>query len=406
MTFSISTTAVPKIADSDPAGDRLLHALQAMVPDLRARAGAAEAAGRIPEATLADLKAADAFRSVVPKRYGGLELPYPYIPQIFRLLGRGCSSTAWSMGFLVYHNFQFAHFPLAAQDEVWGGESGYTMAPGQVMPSGAAVEVDGGYEVTGRWGYATGINHGDWMLITSPTDMKDGSRQMRRFYAPVANFTLLDTWDVVAMKATGSHDVTLQAEFIPAHRSILVEDMRERSAEGLAHNPGPLWQMPLLSFMVLGAVGPFIGAAEALLEIVTDVMKIKVGAYSGDKQQGLMSQHIRIGRIAMDLDAVIRLWEGHTEEIWQMVKSGAQPSRERRQEVRAIASHVAKRCYEAITELSGAVGSRSYYNDNPIQRFHRDMASLSTHALFEHDHLVNLYGSVRMGQPLPANAMI
>ena len=148
------------------------------------------------------------------------------------------------------------------------------------------------------------------------------------------------------------------------------------------------------------------GAAEALLEIVTDVMKIKVGAYSGDKQQGLMSQHIRIGRLAMDLDAVIRLWEGHTAELWEQVKAGEDVSRERRQEIRAITSHTVKRCYEIITELAGSVGSRSYYADSPIQRFHRDMAALSTHALFEYDHLVNLYGSVRLGQDLPANAMI
>ena len=148
------------------------------------------------------------------------------------------------------------------------------------------------------------------------------------------------------------------------------------------------------------------GAAEALLEIVTDVMKIKVGAYSGDKQQGLMSQHIRIGRLAMDLDAVIRLWEGHTAALWEQVKASEVVSRERRQEIRAITSHTVKRCYEIITELAGSVGSRSYYADSPIQRFHRDMAALSTHALFEYDHLVNLYGSVRLGQDLPANAMI
>ena len=134
---------------------------------------------------------------------------------------------------------------------------------------------------------------------------------------PVESFTVLDTWNVVAMKATGSHDVTLENEFIPEHRSILVSDMREMRAVGLKHNPNPIWRMPMLSFMVLGSVGPFIGAAEALLETVTNVMQIKVGAYSGDKQQGLMSQHVRIARLSMDLDATIRLWEGHTEELWQ-----------------------------------------------------------------------------------------
>jgi alkylation response protein AidB-like acyl-CoA dehydrogenase len=405
MTHAISPTRTSRPADRDAAGDALLDALMAMVPDLRDRAAGAEAQGRIPEDTVEALKAAGVFRAVVPKRYGGLELPYPYIPQIFRILGRGCSSTSWSMGFLCYHNYQFGHFPLAAQDEVWGGR-GYTMAPGQVMPSGKARAVDGGYEIEGRWGYATGINHGDWMLVTALTEMTDGTKEMRRFYVPVEAFTVLDTWDVVAMKATGSHDVTLAPTFVPAHRSILVEDMRNIRAVGLAHNPGPLWRIPLLSYMVLACAGPMVGAAEALLEIVTEVMKVKVGAYSGDKQQGLMSQHMRLARLAMDLDATIRLWEGHIEGLWEQVKAGEEVSRERRAEVRAITAHVVKRCYEIITELAGSVGSRSYYADNPIQRFHRDMSSLATHALFEYDHLSNLYGATRLDLELPANAMI
>lgn len=76
--------------------------------------------------------------------------------------------------------------------------------------------------------------------------------------------------------------------------------MCETRAKGLAHNTGAIWRMPLLSYMVMACAGPVVGAAEALLEIVTEVMKVKVGAYSGDKQQGLMSQKIRVARLAME----------------------------------------------------------------------------------------------------------
>ncbi|MEM7303776.1 MAG: acyl-CoA dehydrogenase family protein [Pseudomonadota bacterium] len=405
MTFSIATDRVPEPMASNDDGRKLLLDLQSMVPDLRKRAADAEREGRIPEETISELDAIDAFKAVVPTRYGGLELPYPYIPQIFRILGRGCASTSWCMGFLIYHNFQFAHFPIQAQDEVWGGR-GFTMAPGQVMPSGNAKRIEGGYELSGRWGYATGIFHGDWMLLSAPTEIGDGQKEMRRYYVPVSNCEVLDTWDVVAMKATGSHDVIIECEFVPAHRSILVSELRERTGEGIKHNPGSLWQVPLLSFMVLGAVGPFVGAAEAMLEIVTDVMKVKVGAYSGEKQSGLMSQNIRIARLSMDLDATIRLWEGHIEELWEQVESGKEISPERRQELRAVSSHIARSCTGIITELAGCVGSRSYFSDSPIQRIHRDIASLSTHALFEYDHMANLYGTVRLGAELPNSAMI
>jgi 3-hydroxy-9,10-secoandrosta-1,3,5(10)-triene-9,17-dione monooxygenase len=405
MTFSFSTNRIPYPKARDQTGDQLLSDIQALVPKIRATAQNTELDGRIPEETIKALKSIGAFKAVVPKRYDGFELPYPYIPQIFRTLGRGCTSTAWCMGFLVYHNFQFGHFGLKAQDEVWSGR-GFTMAPGQVMPSGNAKEVDGGYEISGRWGYATGIHHGDWMLLSAPTEMLSGEIQMRRYFVPVENCEILDTWSVVAMKATGSDDVTLENEFVPTHRSMLVADLREGRGEGLALNTDPLWQMPLLSFMVLGAVGPFVGAAEALLEIVSDVMKTKVGAYSGEKQLALMSQNIRIARLSMELDAVIHLWEGHIEDLWNDVSSSQEVTRERRQELRAVTSHVAKTCTSICAELAGCVGSRSYYEDNPIQRFHRDISSLSTHALFEYDHMANLYGSVRMGVDLPPSAMV
>ena len=135
-------------------------------------------------------------------------------------------------------------------------------------------------------------------------------------------------------------------------------------------------------------------------------MKVKIGAYSGDKQQGLMTQQVRIARLSMDLDAIIRLWEGHIDDLWEQVKAGEDVSRERRAEIRAVTAHVVKRCHEIVTELAGSVGSRSYYADSPIQRFHRDMSSLSTHALFDYDQLASLYGATRLGLDLPAHAMI
>ena len=92
-------------------GKILVERARALVPDLRARGQAAEESERIPEETIEDVRNAGLFQAVVPKRYGGYEIEYKYIPQIFRELGRGCTSTSWTLGFLIYHNFQFAHFP-------------------------------------------------------------------------------------------------------------------------------------------------------------------------------------------------------------------------------------------------------------------------------------------------------
>lgn len=389
----------------DYAGEKLLEDLQELVPALLDRAGEAEESGRIPEETIDDLKRIDAFKAVVPSAYGGLEADYPVIPQIFRVLGRGCTSTAWCMGFLIFHNFQFGFFPKEAQEEVWSGK-GYTMAPGQVMPSGEAIPEDGGYRLSGRWGYATGILHGDWMLLSAPVKLDEGNVDVRRFYLPVEDVNLLDTWHVSAMKATGSHDVTLEDVFVPAYRSVPAGAMRDGTAEGLKHMNGPLWKMPLLTYMIFGGVAPMIGAAETLFEMVSEILSTKVGAYSGEKQAGLTTQRVRMARLRMELEATIGLWEDRMAFAWNTVVEDGSLTREQRAEMRMVIVHVARKCTEIVNELTVVAGSRGTFMASPIQRFHRDVTSLATHAVHDFDHVANLFGGRFLGVDLPENAMI
>ena len=80
------------------SGEELVARARALVPALRDRAPTAEETGRIPEATIEDVKKADLFRAAVPKRFGGHEVDFRHIPQIIRELGRGCSSSSWVLG--------------------------------------------------------------------------------------------------------------------------------------------------------------------------------------------------------------------------------------------------------------------------------------------------------------------
>lgn len=390
-------------------GQNLLKDLQEMVPRLRERGQAADKAGRIPDETILELKDIGAFHAVVPNRYGGMEVEFPVIPNIFRVLGRGCTSTAWCMGFLIYHNYQFGHYTGQTQDEAFGGDSGCTMAAGQVMPAGEAVRVEGGYRLNGRWGYATGILHSDWFALASPlkdSDKADAKPVMYRFVVPAENVKILDTWHVAAMAATGSRDVELHDVFLPERYGIPVESMRERTSPGMKLNTGPLWQIPLLTYMVFGAVAPLVGAAEAMFEIVTKILETKVGAYSLDRQQELQSQRVRVARIDLELQATIGLFENKIQFVWDTVQRGETLSRTQRAEMRMAVSHIAKKCHDSVNELALVAGSRGQFTASPVQRFQRDVNSLATHAIFEYDHVGNIYGGTFLGVDVPPGAMI
>lgn len=393
-------------SEREARGDALIQRLSGLVPALRLRGADAETAARIPENTIRDLEATGVFRAVVPHRFGGLEVDFRHVPQIFRVLGRGCVSTAWTMGFLVYHNFQFAHFPELAQQEVWRGGRGYTMAPGQVMPAGRAEKVAGGYRLSGRWGYATGILHGDWMLLSAPVSGMGESPVVMRFYVPVGSFRVLETWNVSAMRATGSHDVELDDEFVPEHRAVPVSDLRNGTAEGLKGNTGSLYRIPLLTFMSLGAVGPLVGAAEAMFEIVTDTMRTKVRAYSLMQTQQQMSTRVRLADIKCNLDAMIAYYEAKIVFVERRNAGGGNLTLEERAEIRAAVSWIAKTSQRLVNDLAREAGSRSNYLDSPVQRFQRDVNALATHALFDMDMNGDIFASALLGGEISPQAMI
>ena len=391
-------------------GEELVTRARAMVPALRERAAATEAAGRISDETIQDLKDADLFRVAVPKRFGGHEVDFKFIPQIIREWGRGCTSSSWVLGFLMYHNFQYGHFPEEAQQEVWGPKTaGYTMSPGQVMPKGIAKPVNGGYELTGMWPYASGIHNGDFMLMSAPVEGSEGSegkREIRRFFVPINKMTILDTWHVSAMKGSGSHNVELDGVFVPAHRSVNVDEFREGRCPGLALNTGPLWRIPTVVYLNIGSVGVLVGAAEAVVEMVSNILQEKVGAYSGAKLQQQMTTRLRLAENKMKLDATRAFFDGHIEDVSDKAARSETFSHEERLETRMIVSYIAHQAAEIVHDVGQMAGSRAKFLDSPIQRFQRDIESLDTHAFFELDHIGDVYGGTLMGQAIPPDVMI
>jgi 3-hydroxy-9,10-secoandrosta-1,3,5(10)-triene-9,17-dione monooxygenase len=108
----------------------------------------------------------------------------------------------------------------------------------------------------------------------------------------------------------------------------------------------------------------------------------------------------------MELDATIGLLEAKAEFVWETVQRGVTMSREQRAEMRMVVSHITKKCHEIVNELAHTAGTRSVYLDSPIQRFHRDVNALATHAIFEFDHVGSLFGGTLLGIEPPATAMI
>ena len=139
---------------------------EGMVPALVSRASEAEQLRELPQATIDDVTASGAFRLLVPSDLGGWGLGLRSITEMTRAMAHGCMSSAWTISFLMLHNWFVARGPKVLQDDLWA-ERPYVVMPCPLAPTGTATPVSGGYNMTGRWQWATGVQHADWVMVNT-----------------------------------------------------------------------------------------------------------------------------------------------------------------------------------------------------------------------------------------------
>src|ERR1700758_2531823 len=135
--------------------------LDSVRPQIEARAHATEKACRVPEESISALRAIGYFDIVKPARFGGFEHDFDVLVDLNIELAKSCASTAWVAGLLAAHQWLIASFPEARQRDVWD-ENPDAVACGSYAPVAKAVKAEGGYRLSGRWSFASGLRNGQW----------------------------------------------------------------------------------------------------------------------------------------------------------------------------------------------------------------------------------------------------
>jgi len=229
------------------ATHRLVNRTVALKSLLAANSREAERLRRPVDAVWEALRASGIFYHFVPKIYGGLEFGVDAFIDAMLPLAEGCSSTGWVASFCVEHNWMLAHFSKELQDETFGAGFPYIIAPGVTFPPGIMTPVTGGYRVTGRWKWGTGVMHADWILAAAM--LPNGPRPHLYFIAvPAEQAIVVDTWHMDGMIGTGSNDIVMCDVFVPAHRAIDMKEMQDGTTPGCKLHANPVYRMPMLPF--------------------------------------------------------------------------------------------------------------------------------------------------------------
>lgn len=373
---------------------------EALVPVLKSRAARCEELRRMPEETVRDLHDTGLFRFVQPKRVGGSELGFSSLVTLPAVLARGCASTAWNFVNLGSHHLLLGMYPKAAQDEVWKPSPDTLVATSFVFPAGRAKKVEGGYVLSGRWPFSSGVDHSDWNMLAGMASLDDNApAEQRVFLVHKSQYVVHDTWYAGGLRGTGSKDVEVKEQFVPDHRTLAVADTKGGESPGSAANPGPIYRMPVFALFPYFLSGVALGIAEGMIDGFTGSARERTGKMTAARVAEIQSTQIRVGEATALARASRLAMVGNCNDAQRMIEAGGIPDALTRARYRLEGAWAVEWAVRAVDLMFGLAGASGLYESGETARAFRDAHAIRQHFSFNTDIAGTTYGRVALGLP-------
>lgn len=382
-----------------PEAVRLVQAARELAPRLATRAQQTDENGVVPEESVKEIAEAGLFRVLQPKRWGGHELDPRVFYRVQMALAEGCMSTAWIYGVIGVHFWQLSLFPEQAQQDVLSEDSS-TLIASTYMPVGKAEAVEGGYRLSGHWGYSSGCDHCEWIFLGGLLPKADGSGEMEHttFLLPKSDFRIERNWDVHGLRGTGSHDIVVEDAFVPAHRTQRTNNHSDAGCPGRETNPGWLYKIPFTQVFQRAVSSSCIGALDGAINEFRERAAAHVGKHGAKTAEDPNAQ-LAVADAMVATDQLKLVLFRNYARIVECAKTGDQMTVEERLLQRAQSSLVTKLTAECASELLRACAASGLYRANPIERVFRDIHQARGHIANNADAYLRAHGAVMLGLP-------
>ena len=367
----------------------VLDAVHRLAPEVAARAGATEAARRVPRDLLDGLAAAGVFRLLRPQSHGGVGAPLPDALEVFGALARSDASVGWVAMIGSGSWIDLAGLPRATFDALFA-EAPDTVTAGVFSPSGAIAPDGDGFRVTGRWAFASGCQDADWIYGNCVEEIADGVHGMRIAVFRPAEVVIEDTWRVAGLCGTGSHHVRADAVHVPA----------EWTHRPMADPPCvdvPIVRVPPPALFALGVAGVALGVAQGALDDVLALAADKVPLLHSRPLVEDPTFHLVLASADTDLAAARALIRETAEAVWETAEDAGELTPHGRARARAAAAWAATRAADVVRSAYRAAGGGALYLSSPLQRRLRDIDAVTQHFLVRTDTLTTA-GALLAGQ--------
>lgn len=383
----------------------VLGRTRALLPLIEAASFATESEAALSPALLDALHGARLFRMLLPSSVGGLELEPAAFMEVLELLAGADASTAWVVAQGCGCSLSAAYLAPEAAREIF--------APADAVlawgPSGAgatAAVVEGGYRATGRWHFASGNRHAQWLgghctvveLDGKPLLDATGRPLERTLIFPRGDADVEDAWDVLGLKGTASYSYSVRDLFVPAARTYRRESPEDR------RDPGPLYRFTGMNIFAFGIAAMAQGLARKLLDSFIAVARTKIDRVTGRPLKESGAVQAEVARSQARLAASRLLLLTTARELHEVLATGQSLTLEQRAQMRLCTVWAVSEARAVAGYAYTAAGASAIFASAPFERRFRDMHTL-TQQVQAHSANFELVGQALLGMPPTSRLM-
>lgn len=330
----------------------------------------------IPVPLVQRLRDAEMFHLWLPRTIGGPQLHPVDLIAVIEELSRADGSVGWCAANASVNSMISGSLPEPSTRHMYGNRA---VGCGSLLPGGKAVVVPGGYRVSGRWTYATGISHSGWATANSviiengaPRLTEAKTPELRFLSIPIDQVTIIDAWDVSGMRATGSHDFEAHDVFVP-------DAMTTPTFVNTPLHPGTLYRAPRMSLFSLAIGSVPLGIARAAVDDLIALARDKVPMGATATLREKVTAQIAVGQAEALLRAARAGLVEAANRLWEEVDAGKPPSLDSRGAVRLATTFATEASARVVDLVQNAAGGSALFESGRIARCFRDVHAATQH---------------------------
>jgi indole-3-acetate monooxygenase len=366
--------------DVSPSEAEIVGAAKALVPQVRAARKEGEALRHVPPQLVEALAAAGLLQLYLPRSMGGPELPPLTVFRVIEEISRADGSIGWCCMISTSVSNSLGLLDAGVGRGI-AGQPADARLSGSIRPQGRAERVEGGYRIIeGQWNFASGVNHARWLM--APCFLWEGGQPMRTpagapmtriLWVPAGQAAIIDTWHVVGLRGTGSHDFAIQDVFVPETHSAEIG--------GQPREKGILYDARLhLSWIWTGTVANALGIARGALDAFAELAAGKSSTMSTALLRDRPMVQARVAEAEAILGAARAYVQTAVGELWTRAGRGETDLDAAIAQARLAIVHGMHEAVRSVDILFHAGGTNAVYERNPLERHFRNIHVAVQHA--------------------------